>query len=246
MPIPRPPPEPTPARATARLERDRDRLRKLLALAADQAGSPEGQAAAAKARMLLRRLAHERQRPGQRAAEPTIEQLRLSLGAPSPWRRRLAAAVASHCATVAAWPEDPLQVVFFGRRSALLIAEYLLAVLLREVVEARDAWRAAQPEASGAALNGFCHSAVTAIEHRLRDQREAERGADREGSALVRYEGDSVEAWLRAQGVGAADAPPSPYGFNQAGYIAGHGIPVHGGVAAAAGRAALGPGAPAR
>lgn len=241
MSIPRPSVEAAPARDPQRVERDRDRLRKLLALAADQADSPEGEVAAAKARVLLRRLAHERHRPGQRSAEVPLDRLTLSLGAPSPWRRRLASAVAVHCATVAAWPEDSLHVVLFGRRSALLIAEYLLAVLLREVVEARDLWRATHEEANGAEINGFCHSAVTAIEHRLRDQREAERRDDRAGYALVLIEGQGVEDSLRAQGIGAAAAPPSPYGFNRDGYIAGHGIPVHSGVGASA-RSALAPG----
>lgn len=245
MPIPRPPVEPAPAPEARTAARDRDRLRKLLALAADQGDSPEGQAAAAKARELLRRLAHDRQRPGHRSAGAGIDRLRIALGAPSPWRRRLASAVAVHCATVAAWPDDNVHVIFFGRPSALLIADYLLSVLMREVVEARDAWRRQHLDASGAEINGFCHSAVTAIEHRLRDQRRGEREADREGHALVLHEGLDVAAYLRDHGIGTTASPPTPYGFNQAGYVAGHAIPVHGGVGAAEHRA-LGPRPPSR
>ncbi|MBL8618199.1 MAG: DUF2786 domain-containing protein [Deltaproteobacteria bacterium] len=237
MSIPRPPAAPPTLRPPA--QRDRERVAKLLALAQDQAGQPEGELAAEKARALLRRLALDRADEPQGAGPERDPYLRRArpLGAPSPWRRRLAASVAAHCACVCAWTTATDQVVLFGRESALQICDYLIEVLMREVVERRDGWRAEHPDASGAEINGFCHSAVTAIEHRLRDSRAEERRRWAEANALVRHETQQLEDWLSAQGLDWQPARPAPYGFSGDGYAAGHAIPVHGGVDATRWRA---------
>lgn len=239
MPIPRPPHAPPPPRPPE--QRDRERLAKLLALAQDQAGQPEGELAAEKARALLRRLASDRAAAPAPAGEPDpFERRSRALGAPSPWRRRLAASVAAHCACVCAWPAATDQVALFGRASALAICDYLIDVLMREVVDRRDGWRAAHPDATGAEINGFCHSAVTAIEHRLRDSRAEERRAWADAHALVLRDRDRLEDWLQAQGLDWQPAKPSPYGFSRDGYAAGHAIPVHDGLSGARQRAVRG------
>ena len=230
MPIPRPAAAPPLLRPPD--QRDRERVAKLLALAQDQAGTPEGDLAASKARALLLRLALDREEVEQGAraeADPFARRMR-PLGAPSPWRRRLAASVATHCACICAWPAATDQVVLFGRQSALLVCDYLLDVLMREVIASRDHWRADNPQASGTEINGFCHSAVTAIEHRLRDSRAAEHRSWAEAHALVRRDANRLEDWLQAQGHAWTPARPAPYGFSCDGYAAGHAIPVHEGV----------------
>ncbi len=212
--------------------RDQQRLTKLLALAADREGTPEGEQAAAKARELLRRLAKERQVTA--VTDPLDPFVRgvLHLGLSAPWRRRLAAAVARHagCASGAEPASD--RVILFGRRSALAIADYLYAIFAREIGIARSEWRQANPEANPTEVNSFCHSAVTAVEHRLRDLRRGESQVDPVGTALVRADGRDLEAWMEAQGVRIVRGAPSPYGFNGEGYAAGHGISVHEGVRA--------------
>jgi hypothetical protein len=219
---------PDPRRAEAR-------VRKLLNLARDQAGTPEGESAARLARALMRDQARARLGPDD-PADPH-QRLRLDLGAPAPWRRRLASAVAAHCACVAAWPPGGSAVVLFGRGSALAVAEYLLAVTLREVEAAR-----ARVEGAGAGpteLNAFCHSAVTAVEARLRALREGEREDDPSGAALVRQEDRGVRAWMAEQGLRPSPAPPWVASHSPAGWAAGRAIPLHDAVRGAGPRGAL-------
>jgi len=219
---------PDPRRAEAR-------VRKLLNLARDQAGTPEGESAARLARTLMRDQA--RARLGADDPSDPHQRLRLDLGAPAPWRRRLAAAVARHCACVAAWPPGGSTVVLFGRASALAVAEYLLAVTLREVEAARG--QAAERGAGPAELNAFCHSAVTALESRLRSLRDGEAHDDPSGAALVRQEDRGVRAWMEAQGLRPTAAPPWVSPHSPAGWAAGREIPLHDAVRAGAGFGAL-------
>ena len=161
------------ARSTASLDR---RIAKLLELARDQDGTPEGEAAARIARKLMRESARSRAQAWSKQSEITVQKRQFELGARWPWRRRLAAAVARHCACVAAWPRQGTHVVLFGAVGALDIADYLLSVLLREVDTARSEWLAAQDDHDPRATpprprpthHRPCSSAVGAIEARLR------------------------------------------------------------------------------
>ena len=213
------------------------RIEKLLALAADQAGTPEGEMAARHARHLARRFALEadqQRRRGGPDADPILER-RLPLANRALWRRRLASLVAGHSGVQVAWPRQGTDVVLFGHRSALLIAEYQLAVLDREISQRREVWleqRAALvPEADEEALlaeaGRFAESAVQAVAIRLRALRGEEAAQDPQGTALVLGRGPDIDAWLAANGYRFRSAPLPDRPFHAAGYAAGHGIPLH-------------------
>jgi hypothetical protein len=217
--------------AAARSRRIAERLHKLRNLARDQAGTPEGETAARLARQLMRE--HARARIGPDRPGDPHRKLRLSLGQVAPWRRRLAVAVAKHCACVAAWPRGSAEVVLFGRRSSVLIAEYLLTVTLREVELARERFvrdRNADPDDVPAELrtplNAFCQSAVTSIDARLRAMRDEEQEEDPSGHALVRQEDADVRQWLDDEGVELQKAAPSIAAHCQAGWDAGRAVPL--------------------
>ncbi len=229
----RPPPRPV---DEARSRRMAARLEKLRNLARDQAGTPEGETAARLARDLMR--AHARARVGPEDPADPFRKLRRSLGQPAPWRRRLAVAVAQHCACVAAWPRGSADVVLFGRRSSVLIGDYLLAVTLREVTQARAAWLVARgadaetvPDELRTPLNAFCQSAVTAITSRLRSLRDEEQVADPTGHALVRAEDAGVRRWLEDVGIELNQAAPSIAAHCPEGWEAGRQVPLHDAVA---------------
>lgn len=217
------------------------RIAKLLHLAKDQAGTPEGEAAARIARKLMRQSAHARAKAWSKRSDITVTQRRFELGTRWPWRRRLAAAVAKHCACVAAWPRSGTHVILFGAVGTLDIADYLLGVLLRELDEARVAWRREQPDFEPNAApspdlarrtTGFCNSAVGAVEARLRSLRQEESAVDPTGHALVHDEATSVHRWLDDQGIALHKGAPDPYAFSKDGWTAGHGIALHDAVTA--------------
>ena len=212
------------------------RIAKLLRLARDQEGTPEGDAAARIARKLMRQSAHARARAWSARSDLPVVQRRVELHHRWPWRRRLAAAVARHCACVAAWPQRGSHVLLFGAVGSLDIADYLLEVLLRELDCARAAWLTRQAdhvpgEPPGPELarrtTGFCSSAVRAVEARLRALREEESTVDPTGHALVRDEARSVDHWLQDQGITLKAGAPDPYAFRKDGWTAGHAIALH-------------------
>ncbi len=206
-----------------------DRIRKLLALAKDQAGTPEGRTAARIARQLMRRLTLEESRLGNCEIDP-IAHYDFDLLDDARWCRKLAALVGRHCECVTAFPRQRRRAVYFGHRSGALIAEYLYAVLYREIAESRDAFVAAHTEDINAyylsaQAAGFCYSALQAVEHRLSAVRENE--LNETGYALVRARRPQVRAWLARQDITFKVDPPQIYPFSQEGYETGRRIPLH-------------------
>ena len=218
----------------------RSRIRKLLDLAHDQEGTPEGTAAARLARQMMLRhaidlegLDHET----RRQRDP-VDRLEVDLGGRELWRRRLSASVGHHANCTVAWPERGGRAVYFGHRSDLLIAEYLTVVLSRQVEESRAGFaQDLETDEDGAftpdsrrLLRDYCHSAITAIEGRLKHFAAQVDGELPEATALIRSRGDEVERWLKERGIKFRKAAPSPYRYHHEGYQAGHAIPLHEGV----------------
>ena len=210
------------------------RIRKLLALAKDQEGTPEGEAAARLARVMMRRQALAWQHLGRdeaRTRDPVARQA-LDLGGKSRWRTRLATVVARHCECVVAWERDSLRAWLVGHHSALDVADYLYAVLCRELEQERAAFEAgmdadASDAPRRAAVGDFCQSAVLALDVRLQRWRTDDDGRHPTGAALVRCRRDDVRSWLREQGVSLRASADRPHGYSQEGYEAGYRLPLH-------------------
>ena len=212
-----------------------ERIRKLLALAADQAGTPEGEAAARIARRLM--IARARQMdglsPADRQARDPYVRAPLAIGGGESWRRRLAAAVARHCECRLAWSWANREAALYGPRSGTEIAEFLYTVLARRVDGARAAFSArleAPDDQRARREGGFCHSAVLALEGRLEALRRQEDTRDPEGGALVVSARHRLEEWLREQGIPFRPPPSAPHAFSQDGYLFGHRVPIQDGV----------------
>ena len=138
--------------------------------------------------------------------------------------------IARHCECMAAFERGAARGAFYGHRSGTLVAEYLYAVMYREIADARDAFvaeREARLEAAYLAsqANGFCYSALQAVEHRLANVREQEPGEA--GYALVRARRPQVKAWLARQDITFRIDPPRVYPFSKEGYETGRRIPLH-------------------
>lgn len=210
------------------------RIRKLLDLARDQAGTPEGEAAARIARRLM--LQHARTHAAASCAGiPDSDPIRrwdLDLGGDERWRRRLATSVARHCACIAAWRRGGQVARFFGHTSAQPIVEYLFVVMSREVEQAATRWlredapALTQAEAEADPENlvrsrDFCQTAVTALDNRLAEMRIVERGEDPHGTALVLARGRDVRQWMEDEGVQLDPSPRRPWRHSAAGWEAG-------------------------
>jgi hypothetical protein len=219
------------------MNKTRERIQKLLALAADQAGTPEGELAARMARRLLRERAWALAglSPGERRrAEPYLRQP-LALGGEEAWRRRLGGAVARHCACRLAWSWSRRQASLYGPESGVAITEYLFAVTSRRISEGcarylseRQVPEALRPQADRA----YCHSAVLALEARLERLRLGEAAVDPEGDALVLAGARDLDAWLREKGLTARPPPHVRHDYSQDGYDLGRAIPLQDAVCA--------------
>ena len=202
-----------------------DRIRKLFALAADQEGSPEGDAAARVARRLL----HEHDQRlsrlplAERAEADPFERRSVLLGGSEQWRCRLLGVVARHCECVATWRSAAGRGSLYGRGSSLDVAEYLFVVLSRDLTRSRAMRRmqlaGSPPELCSAALNDFCQSAVLAVEVRCAELRSDESAAC---TALVRTRSRGLWNWMQDRGLGLKREPPFSYSFDPEGWREGH------------------------
>ncbi len=204
------------------------RIRKLLALAADQHGTPEGEAAARLARKMIARYDLDGADLRTRDQDPIVRRP-MAVDGQVLWRRRLASAVARHCECALSWAPDQGRAFLYGRRSGIAIAEYLHAVLLREVEGARTRHDEELPMMIGEkererTLADFTGSAVLAVENRLSALRREEAGAQPEQCALVSRRGEELRDWMKDKGMHFKKAAPSVFAYHAEGYAAGHAI----------------------
>lgn len=225
------PAPPSSASAERAARRAVDRIRKLLAVAADQPDTPEGETAARLARKLMAQHDLAGRELDPKDVDP-IARVPLDLDGTVRWRRKLAAAVARHCECVLSWSPTRGSAFLYGRTSGVALAEYLLAVFQREVEEARIRFdhdlplmmREADRRSRWA---DFCGSAVLAIEIRLRGMREEEARVRPEDCALVSRRGEELRDWLDDRGVRFKKSAPDIFRYDAEGYAAGQAIIVH-------------------
>lgn len=208
-----------------------DRIKKLLALAADQEGTPEGDAAARLARRLMHRYDIAGDQLHDTSTDPILR-LPLSVDGRVLWRRRLAAAVARHCECALSWSPGEQQAFIYGRRSGVAVAQYLLAVLRREVEDARRRYDEDLPMMIGEKERSrlaaaFSGSAVLAIENRLSSLRQEEATVDPDQCAVVSRRGQDLRDWMTDRGMRFNREAPSVFAYNSDGYAAGLAIAIH-------------------
>lgn len=203
-----------------------NRLKKLMALAADQAGTPEGEIAARLAQKIMdsRRVALQELDEEQRNAQDPFSRAPLDLGGKAFWRRRVASLVAQHCDCICSFVGHEGRLS--GRRSSVLIAEYLYRVMSRSIVVEQTAWLGKHSLLEDRrAANDFAQSAVLALDSRLRSIRE-EQPMHPQTTALVRSDRAALRRWLSKRGVTLKKEIPFPFAYTQEGYEAGFRVPL--------------------
>ncbi len=202
-----------------------NRIRKLFALATDQEGTPEGEAASRVARRLMH--AHDVElsslSPLERDEADPFAHRELLLGGSEQWRCRLLSVVARHCECVASWRAAAGCGSLYGRNSSVEVGEYLYILISRDLTRARAMRRmelTELPEARRASLlNDYCQSAVLAVEIRCTELRAAE---PEDCTALIRSRPVGLWTWMQEQGHELRAEPPFGYTLDRDGWREGH------------------------
>jgi hypothetical protein len=208
-----------------------NRLRRLIALAEDQAGTPEGDLAARLAReiMAARRSELKGLDLHARNDRDPFTRKTLDLGGRAFWRRRVASITARHCDGLCSFVEQEARLS--GRRSSVLVAEFLYRVTSRSIAMEQAAWLGEHQLFDEArAANDFAQSAVLALDSRLQGMRQAEVDLP-EVTALVRSDREALRKWLAQRGVRLKREVPFPFAYSQEGYEAGYRVPIQKSVA---------------
>lgn len=225
----RPPPTAAPdPDVVARRLRDLARVRKLLRLADDQDGQPEGRAARARAEELLARHGLTRSTLPPEGLGVDFRQRRFAVGRAAPWRQALVSAVAEYFDCVALHHKGSDEVETWGPEHVLPQVEYTFVVYLRHL---RDAWSAhmAALDEQGTwsvltrrqqldARDAFCVSFTLGVKQRLEQDRVVEGREDPRAAESAARQRKDLERWMRGQGVRWRATP------REVGRVDGHGF----------------------
>ena len=115
-----------------------DRIRKALALAENQAGTPEGDTAAKIARQLMQKHAVEVVDLGQDPEDDPMIEHGFEIEKRNQWRRNLAHSLAEHCEVFSLSWGGTNKMTLYGRESGVEVAEYLYSIVVRQVEQHLD------------------------------------------------------------------------------------------------------------
>lgn len=211
-----------------------DKIKRLLALAEDQAGLPEGERAAAIAERLMREHAISVAQLAEPPPDPIVEQEQHTTSAT--WRVELVATVARHCSCSAWRMRGSGTVVLVGHTSDVEVARYLFELCVRQIDAAARAFvQGVHPRLRRAHGTAFRRSAVAGLAHKLQAQRDRAATTDPSGTALVHRRWTSVEAFMERAHPHLRSRRGSAYSFSRAGWDAGQQVQLTGGLKGGAG-----------
>ena len=217
------------------------KITKMLRLASNQEGTPEGETAARLAARLM--TAHaitmaEIDLTGQADPDPMEKQeVRM---AQSIWRRQLASVIAEHCTCHISWRTSRylgLRVNYYGHRSDIEVAKYLFEICERQIERQARAYirkMRAETQLSTGLLrtlgNEFRRSAVDGLWKKLYDIRAEVAKEAPTGTALVLARGEKVREWYADLSSGFRSVATPSCGSSNAGYEAGQNISLAAGI----------------
>lgn len=229
---------------TARRLRALARIRKLLRLAEDQKGQPEGDAAMGRARALMDEYGLQ-QSTLDLGGGVDFRHRAFALGASAAWRRTLVHAISDYFDCVALYESDADQAETYGPDHALPQIEYTYVVYLRQLqrawkqhtddMRAADVWQPLSRRQQFDAREAFCVSFVLGVKERLELDRQSERAADPSSWDQSTRSRKDLDRWMRRGGVRWRSNPSGVHSFSNEGYRAGLEAEVRTGLRAADG-----------
>lgn len=218
--------------AVAKRLRAMTKIRKLLRLAEDQGGTPEGNAALGRAESMMATYGLQRsslQLQGDDGQE--FKHRQFEMGRSEAWRRTLVHAIADYFDCVALYEKDSDAVETYGAQSALPQVEYTYVVYLRQLQLAwKEEAQRLMDEAVWGHLNKrgkleareqFCVSYVLGVKDRLERDRQQESREDPMGSRVSHEHRKSLNRWMKKAGVRWRANPKGVSSFSSEGYKAG-------------------------
>lgn len=197
--------------AAAHRLRAMSRIRKLLRLAEDQPGTPEGISALAMADGLMARHGISRSTLQLEGAQADFRNRSFAIGRKEAWRRSLVDAVADYFDCAALYRADEDVVETYGPEASLPQVEYTFAVYLRQL---QRRWKAHVEELKSLEIwerltlreqldtrDGFCVSFAAGVKERLERDRIQEAREDPAIDALMNAQRRALERWMRRAGV---------------------------------------------
>ena len=217
------------------------KIEKLMRLARNQDGTPEGETAAKLAsRMMAAHAIDMASIDVDRAAEhDPMEQQSIQTRS-SVWRRLLANTIAKHCNCRMAYSSGHhigQTVYIYGHRTDIELMKYLYSICERQIEgQAREYTSQFPAGMPGKRTlgNNFRRSAVTGLSHKLHQIRKDTERDNVEGFALVRNRSQAVSDWVNNNFSFGRATTASEYSHSRAGYTAGQSLNLSAGIEAAA------------
>ena len=217
------------------------KIEKLMRLARNQDGTPEGETAAKLAsRMMAAHAIDMASIDVDRAADhDPMEQQSIQTRS-SVWRRLLANAVAGHCNCRMAYSSGHhigQTVYIYGHRTDIELMKYLYSICERQIEGQAREYTSQFPSGMPGKRrlgNDFRRSAVTGLSHKLHQIRKDTERDNVEGFALVRNRSQAVSDWVNNNFSFGRATTASEYSHSRAGYTAGQSLNLSAGIEAAA------------
>jgi len=212
------------------------KIQKLLAVARDQEGLPEGEVAAKLAmRMMVAHAITQQEVDDQEVLEQDpIEKQNYDNVGRGVWKMKVMHHIAEHCSCrmsyrTAAARDGGYVFHLYGHRSDIEIATYLYAICIRQIQEAAKVYSKtteyAQDYRSGRTkMNNFRRSAARGLYARLAEIRSDARADEPEGYALVCSRAMNVSRWVDDKYGKFQSGRSHAHGHSQEGYIAGRNV----------------------
>ena len=219
------------------------KIAKILALAEDQAGTPEGELAAKLAAKMMRAHAISMAEVGgvNLDSDPLMTD-DIAVGRVT-WRSTLAWTLALHCncravrSTVRKNARGSQTAItrLYGHKTDVEVCQYLYEICEKQVEKALKAWKKQRTAQGLTNKYGVCQayreSAVLGLRAKLSDIRKAGKEEDPTGTAMVVSRGDKAEAYMKSNvGKTRTYGGGSKGGFSAEGFKAGKNIALHKGV----------------
>jgi Protein of unknown function (DUF2786) len=203
-----------------------ERIKKLLALADDQAGLPEGDRAAFLASKLMRENAIELS--SLNIKEEILKQ-DFEVGR-SNWKRNLMNLVANFCSCKYVFLLGKREGFLIGYKSDAEIASYLFDLIVVQIEAECQAYLNTLFAARGKkAANDFKTSAVYGVAEKFRQIKSQDGVSDSSGTALVLARSKQVDAWVR-ENMNVVSAASKAVTLNSQGYNAGKNVRLSAGI----------------
>ena len=208
-----------------------EKLKKVLALAAGEAGTPEGELAAKKANDLMTKHAIKMVEISDESE--TIGKLRLEIGH-STWKRRLLHSVAGYCNCSNYYTAASSQGALVGYGADVEVAEYLFGIISDETLRKSKAYTRrlkwcdkGQKRKAG---NDFRLSAVEGFKDKLKALKDNAATLDQTGTAIMVNRKAEVRDWVKANLKLYSGRTSTSSEYNSAGYKCGQNATLHTGI----------------